>query len=114
MHTVTAEEFGIAEHVLTGLVEDVDTADVEERLKPLLHYAAKVTTRPSMVSPTDAQQVLDAGWDEQALHDAVAVCALFNMMNRYVDGLGVTATAEYHRLSGERLRSGYAALKELL
>ncbi len=59
--------------------------------------------------------MLDAGWDEQALHDAVSVCALFNLMNRYVNGLGVTADEDYLKVSGRRLADGgYTALQDLL
>jgi hypothetical protein len=42
------------------------------------------------ITPEDADAMLAAGWAEQALHDAVAVCGLFNMMNRAGRG------AEYH------------------
>jgi hypothetical protein len=36
-------------------------------------------------------------------------------MNRYVDGLGITAGADYFDLSGHRVADiGYAGLKDLL
>jgi hypothetical protein len=34
--------------------------------------------------------VLAADWAEQALHDAMAVCGLFSLMNRLVERLGIT------------------------
>jgi hypothetical protein len=60
--------------------------------------------------------VYAAGWDEQALHDAVSVCALLNFMNRLVEGLGITATPDYYRTSSQRLvgAAGYAGLRDLL
>jgi hypothetical protein len=33
----------------------------------------------------------------------VSVCGLFNMMNRLVEGLGITATPEQHRAAAKRL-----------
>jgi hypothetical protein len=45
--------------------------------------------------------MLAAGWAEQALHDAVAVCGLFNMMNRLVEGLGITAGEGYFKPSNQ-------------
>jgi len=60
-------------------------------MKPLLRYAGKLTPTPAKITLADAEAVLAAGWQEQALHEAVAVCGLFNMMNQLVDGLG------YHR-----------------
>ena len=59
--------------------------------------------------------MLAAGWTEHALHDAVAVCGLFNLMNRLVDGLGITAGGDYFIAAARRLAgAGYAGLKDLL
>lgn len=115
VHRTTARAFGIEEGLLTSLLADIETADIDERIRPLLWYVGKVTKEPARVSPADAQRVLDAGWDEQALHDAVSVCALFNFMNRFVSGLGVSAGEDYLEVSGNRLADhGYAGLKRLL
>ena len=115
IHGAVAEAFGIAEGTLTALLDDLDTAPVGARLRPLLRYAGKLTRSPSRMTHADAQAVFDAGWDEQALHDAVAVCALFNCMNRLVDGLGITAGPDYTAASAWRLTDiGYSGLKQLL
>ncbi len=115
IHQRTAQAFGVEEGLLTALLADIETADVDERMRPLLSYVGKVTREPVRVSPADARRVLDAGWDEHALHDAVSVCALFNFMNRFVSGLGVSAGADYFDVSGNRLANhGYAGLKTML
>ena len=115
VHSVTAASFGVEEETLTALLHDLDSADVDDPMRSLLRYVGKLTVSPSRVTPADAQSVLDAGWDERALHDAVSVCALFNLMNRYVNGLGVTADEGYLEVSGRRLADGgYAGLKNLL
>ncbi len=115
VHQATAQQFGIAEATLTGLLADLSTAEVDDRIRSLLGYLAKLTREPSKVSPADARAVLAAGWDERALHDAVSVCALFNFMNRFVNGLGVAADHDYADTSGSRLAEhGYAGLKSLL
>jgi hypothetical protein len=54
----------------------------------------------------DAEAVLAACWPEQALHDAVAVCAPFKTMNRLVEGLGITAGEDYFKLAAEGLAGG--------
>ncbi len=115
VHQATAQEFGVAEGTLAALLDDVATAPVPERMKPLLRYAGKLTLTPAKVTPGDAEAVLAAGWEEQALHDAVAVCGLFNLMNRLVDGLGITAGADYFAAAASRLaETGYAGLRDLL
>ena len=115
VHQVTAERFGIDEATLTGLLTDLSTAEVDDRMRPLLSYLGKLTRDPGRVSPVDARAVLTAGWDERALHDAVSVCALFNFMNRFVNGLGITADDAYSAVSGTRIADhGSAGLKNLI
>lgn len=115
VHQVTAEQFGIDEAILASLLADLSTAQIDDRMRLLLSYVGKLTRDPSKVSPADARAVLTAGWDERALHDAVSVCALFNFMNRFVNGLGITPDDDYSNTSGTRLADhGYAGLKALM
>ena len=115
VHAATAQAFGIGEGTLAALLTDVTTAPVPGRMKPLLRYAGRLTLTPAKITPADAEAVLAAGWPEQALHDAVAVCGLFNLMNRLVEGMGVTAGEDYFITAARRLAdSGYTGLKDLL
>jgi len=115
IHTITAEAFGVPEGLLAAAVADLDSAPVDDKLKPVLAYVGKLTRTPSRVTEQDAEAVFAAGWDEHALHDAVLVCALFNFMNRMVEGLGIRADEAYATTSGLRLKEGgYAGLAGLL
>ncbi|MFC5064261.1 carboxymuconolactone decarboxylase family protein [Actinomycetospora atypica] len=115
VHTATAEAFGVPAELLPAALADLDSAPVEGRMRPLLHYVRVLTLTPSRVAEDDAEAVYAAGWDERALHDAIAVCALFNYMNRVVEGAGIRADDAYAQLSGRRLRDiGYAGLAALL
>lgn len=115
IHTATAEAFGVAPGLLEAALTDLDTAAVDDKLRPLLRYVGKLTSTPSRMTPADAEAVFAAGWEERALYDAVLVCALFNFMNRVVDGLGIQADASYFSTSGNRLHEiGYAGLARFL
>ena len=63
VHTVTAREFGVPEEVLAAALEDLDTAPVGERMRPVLRYLAKLTRTPSAVREQDARALYEAGWD---------------------------------------------------
>ena len=76
-------------HRLSGLRQDIETSAVDDKLKPLLRYVRKLTLTPAMMSGCDAEKVYAAGWDEQALFDAVSVWALFNFMNRIIEGSSI-------------------------
>ena len=115
VHTVTAEQFGVPEGLLADLMADPERAGIEEKLRPLLAYVRKLTEAPFRLTEGDAEAVYRAGFDERALHDVVAVAALFNFMNRYVEGLGIETTDAYNLEGGTRLaKIGYAGLKKML
>jgi uncharacterized peroxidase-related enzyme len=116
VRAATAAAFGLPEGVARSLAQDISTAPVDERMKPVLRLVRTLTLTPARITPADVAAVYSAGWDEQAVHDAVSVGALFNFMNRFVEGLGISAGPDYFRVSSERLagESGYAGLKDLL
>lgn len=88
-HEIYAQAFGIPEGLLEQLLDDIETADIAPRLKPIFTYLKKMNTLPMRLAPADAQAVFDAGWEEEALFEAIEVSGLFNMMNRLVEGSGV-------------------------
>ncbi len=115
VHKATAEAFGVAEGLLKDLVGDVDSAPVEDRMKPILRFARKLTLSPGRMVAGDVEEILAAGWEEKAVHDAALVCALFNCMNRIVAGAGIVGTEPYYKAGGAGLaREGYAAIADKL
>lgn len=112
-HRSVARAFGIADDLFARLVDNVEEAPVEEAMKPLLEFAGKLTRTPSAMTASDAQAVYDAGWSEQALFDAISVCALFNLMNRLVEGVGLAVSDQSTALAGKGpLGSGDASARE--
>ncbi len=95
-HKLHAELFGFDPALTEQMVADLDTAPVNEKLKPLLRYAGKLKTLPPRLTEADAKAVYDAGWSERALFDAVQVAALFNYMNRIIEGTGVAYDYDAH------------------
>lgn len=87
-HAEVAYAWGVPEGTLDRLLEDIASAPVEPRLKPLLAYVRKLMLTPSGMAEADADAVFAAGWDERALHDAIAVTARAAFMQRLVEGHG--------------------------
>ena len=103
-HMVYAELFGIDAALIDAMIADLDAAPVSDNLRPLLAYVCKLNDLPSKLVQADADAVYDAGWSEQGLYEAVQVNALFNMMNRVIEGTGVNfdyaANPERHSAHG--------------
>ena len=105
-HTAAAKEFGVPEELISELLRDVSTAPVEPRLVPVLHYLRKLTLTPTRMSQADAAAVFEAGWSERALYDAIQICCLYNFMNRFVEGLGLTPIPEQFAMEGKLIKDG--------
>jgi uncharacterized peroxidase-related enzyme len=115
VHTATAELMGVESGLLPRIVEDVTLDGVSAKLRPVLSFARKLTLSPASVTEGDAEAVLAAGWDDTALYHAVAVTALFNFMNRLVEGLGIELDPSYVGPASQRLAgSGYLPLLEMM
>jgi len=88
-HRAVSEQLGIDERVFEQLKTDINSAQVDEKLKPILRYVKKLTLTPDKITQMDAQQIFDAGWDEEAFLDSIFLCAIVNSMNRFVSGIGI-------------------------
>jgi uncharacterized peroxidase-related enzyme len=110
-HGEAAKAFGVAESTISMLAEDIDTAPVDEKLRPILKYVEKLTKTPARMTAADSDAVYAAGWDEEALLSAILVCCVFNFMNRLVEGAGLPASAQQAANGGRFLfEKGYAAV----
>ncbi len=86
------------------MLRDYRTAPIDDREKALFAFLEKMNRESSRLRREDVDEVKGAGWSEEALYDAITVCALFNFYNKWVDAAGVSdMTPEAYRGSGERL-----------
>jgi len=96
-----------------GLVESVmrdpRTAAVSPAEKAVLTFVEKVNRECWKIGPDDFESLRTAGWSDEAIFDAIAVCALFNFYNRWVSSNGVCQMPdEGIAASGKRIaQTGY-------
>lgn len=91
-HAAFARSLGVSA-VDLAVIESGDP--VGHRLEPLLAYVKKLTLSPSGIAESDRRSVVDAGFTEDELKDAIAVCAAFNLFNRLVEGHGIGPRDDY-------------------
>lgn len=107
IHIQVAEGFGVEKGLIESLIEDIDKTDIEDNFKPVLKYVKKLTLEPDKITKADAEAVLNAGWSERALYDALVICCTWNFMNRLVEGLGLDVSPEQYKDSAKMLKGGY-------
>ena len=107
-HSIIAELHGIDAGLLEKVLGDPSGAGVEAKMLPVLDYVRKLTESPARLIDADAQRVFDAGWSEEALYHAISVCAIFNFMNRIVQGCGLESDPAIRDVQRER----HAAMRD--
>jgi alkylhydroperoxidase family enzyme len=92
-----------------AVLEDFLTAPIGQQEKALFAFIEKVNRASNQIGPEDLQTVKAAGWTEEAIYDAITVCALFNFYNTWIDATGVAdMPPEMYDMSGKRLATaGY-------
>jgi uncharacterized peroxidase-related enzyme len=90
------------------VIENIETANISEKLKQLLKIAGKVQKSGKLVTKEDIEAAKFNGAIDEEIHDTVLIAAAFCMFNRYVDGLGTTpARKEEYIEMGRRMAKGY-------
>lgn len=66
----------------------------EERLAAILAFAVRLTRQPGAMVEADVATLRAIGLGDAGVHDAVAVTAYFNFVNRMAQGLGIELEPE--------------------
>ncbi len=91
------------------MLKDYTTAPISDAEKALFKFVTKVNRTSSQITRADIEEAHRAGWSDEALYDAITVCAIFNFYNRWIDATGVQdMPALGYKMSGRRLATeGY-------
>jgi uncharacterized peroxidase-related enzyme len=97
--------------LVDAALADFRTAPISGSLKATLAFLEIMTLRPVTLTAEDAKAVFRAGVNAEALTDAVAVGALFNIVTRYADALdfAIPTSDEFDRAAIMLLKRGYSS-----
>src|SRR6266545_4042921 len=95
--------------MVDAVLEDYRTAPIDAREKALFAFIEKMNRQSNSVRRDDIDRLKAAGWSEDAIYDAITVCALFKFYNAWIDATGVhDLPAAAYELSGKRMaEQGY-------
>lgn len=86
-HTATAEQAYQDGAKVRAVLDDVESAPIEDGLRATLRMLGKLS-REGTVGAGEMQEVLSAGVTPQQVEDALAVCAAFNTTDRLANAFG--------------------------
>jgi hypothetical protein len=78
--------------------------------RALILFIEKMNRDSVSIAQADIDAAKAAGWSDEALYDAITVCALFRFYNAWIDATGVhDMPAAAYAMQGQRLAQvGYA------
>lgn len=96
---------------MAAVIEDYEirTDRLPAKTRAALDFLDKLNGRPEDIGPADVQALRDAGLSDEAIRDAIYVCASFNIIDRLADAYGfdVPSAEEGHKAARFLLRIGY-------
>ncbi len=97
------------DELVNAVLTDWRTAPIDEKMQATLAFLEAITLTPFAVGSEVLARVRRAGVRDQAIEDALVVCALFNMIDRLADAFEVTVpSAEEFAYTGQwLLANGY-------
>ena len=95
--------------LVDAVLEDYRTAPIDDREKALFAFIEKMNEQSNSVRREDIDRLTAAGWSQEAIYDAITVCALFKFYNAWIDATGVhDLPAGAYEMSGRRMAAeGY-------
>ncbi|MBI3491905.1 MAG: peroxidase [Acidobacteria bacterium] len=94
---------------MNAVLADYRTAPVDDKEKALFAFIERMNAQSNLIQRQDVDRVKAAGWSEEAIYDAITVCALFRFYNAWIDATGVhDMPADAYDVAGKRMAAqGY-------
>lgn len=95
--------------LVDAVLADYRTAPIDDRDKALFAFIDHMNEQSNLVRREDIDRLKTAEWSEEAIYDAITVCALFKFYNAWIDATGVhDLPASAYAMSGKRMAAqGY-------
>ena len=92
LHSYRAETAGVPRATIERLADPIDQLPLDERERALLAFCDKVRDASPEIGPADWDVLRAAGWQDEAILEAVHVVGMFSHFNRMADAVGVEFT----------------------
>lgn len=103
-----------SKELVAAVLEDYTSAPISDAERALFALITNMVADSTTITHEDLDRARAAGWSDEALYDAITVCALFQFYNNWIDATGVSDMPGFaYDISGKRLaEKGYAYAEE--
>jgi hypothetical protein len=91
------------------VLDDYRTAPIDAAHRALFAFVEKMNRQSTSIGQPDVDALKAQAWTDEAIYDAITVCALFRFYNAWIDATGVhDLPAAAYEMSGKRMAAqGY-------
>ncbi|HZT78017.1 MAG TPA: hypothetical protein VFA27_15290 [Vicinamibacterales bacterium] len=91
------------------MLSDYRAAPIDEAHRALFAFVEKMNRQSNTIDGAHVDALKAHGWTDEAVYDAITVCALFRFYNAWIDATGVhDLPAAAYAMSGKRMAAhGY-------
>jgi len=99
----------LGKELVDSILDDFETAAIDDRLRAMLRFLQKMTLTPADLSPEDGEALRRAGISQAAATDAAGVGLAFNLIDRLADSFAFAVPSEsmFARMAGKMANAGY-------
>ena len=97
--------------LVDAVLEDYERAPLDDAHRTLFRLVDQICADSTQIDQAAIDATKAAGWDDEALYDAITVCALFQFYNTWIDATGVhdMPAAAYATMGPRMAQGGYAS-----
>lgn len=85
------------DHLVYHLEHDWKEGPIDDQERAMLTFVEKLNNQPGKIAAEDVEALRKAGFEETGVLDIIMITALFNFMNRVLDGVGIRAEDSFRQ-----------------
>ena len=99
----------LGKELVDSILEDHQTATIDDRLRATLTFLQKMTLEPHVLDAEDAKRAKEAGVTKEALIEAAQIAFNFNLIDRLADAFdfAVPPSEGFSKMVPMMLKKGY-------
>ncbi len=85
------------DHLVHHMEHDWREGPIDDQERAMLTFVEKLNFQPGKIAAEDVEALRQAGFEEPGVLDIIMITALFNFMNRVLDGVGIRADESFRQ-----------------
>lgn len=96
------------EELIYAVMDNIDEALINDKMKTILKFIKKLTTTPYEISEKDILELRKAEISNEAIKEAINICGVFCVINRLADAFDFETSSNTNKTGNFLFKYGYS------